>query len=297
MVRVMADGFQPKDVHVKVHSRTEKLEIDLEPLANTLERVNHFYLAGRGALTFLTEEALTFRLQKGDGGFSVVLTETACSAEAKDGIASLRSPIIESLRSRQLGEDLVVQIAFSDKAQGYDLRSRQNYDPIRRLHSFSLDLLPPEGGAAEIARSRETLERIRSTDVTGCAGAFDRVLQEELDPEMLARALTPKDRFMDRYLRATIKRLGEVSPGQQVLLADGTRFDVSVPIELSAASSQASQVVGYMAMLRSFIFYLEPPDFQRPTLKGFIAPEVSSMRFDTVMDLAESSEHQCTAGG
>jgi hypothetical protein len=226
-----------------------------------------------------------------------VLTETACSSEASDGISSMRSPLIDSLRSRQLGEDLVVQIALSDKAQEYEIRSRQNYDPIRRLHAFTLDLLPPEGGAADIARSRKTLARIRTADVTGCAEAFDRVIQEKLDPADLARALAPKDRFMDRYVRATIKRLGEISPNQQVRLIDGTRFDVSVPIELSAAASQASRVVGYMAMLRSFIFDLEEPGMQRPTLKGLIAPEVSSVRFDAVMDLAEESEQQCTAGG
>ena len=62
-------------------------------------------------------------------------------------------------------------------------------------------------------------------------------------------------------------------------------------------ANQASQVVGYMAMLRSFIFDLEAPDLQRPTLKGLIAPEVSSVRFDAVMDRAEASEHECTAGG
>lgn len=297
MVRVMADGYQSKDSHIRIHSRTEKLEIDLDPLANTLERVNHFYLAGRGTLTFLTEEALSFRNQKADSGFSVVLTETACSSRAKDGISSMRSPLIDSLRSQQLGEDLVVQIALSGKAQEYEIRSRQSYDPVRRLHSFSLDLIPPEGGAAEIERSREILARIRSADVTGCAEIFDRVIQDELDPEQLARALTPKDRHMDRYVRATIERLGEVSPGQQVRLIDGTRFDVRVPIELSAATSQASRVLGYMALLRSFIFHLEAPDFQRPTLKGLIAPEISSVQFDAVMDLAEASEAQCTAGG
>lgn len=297
MVRVMADGFQPKDVHVRVHSRTKRLEIDLDPLANTLQRVNHFYLAGRGTLTFLTDEALTFRNQKAEQGFSVVLTETACSEAACDGILSMRSPLVDSMRGQQLGQDLVVQIGLSSKAQEYEIRTRQSYDPIRRLHGFSLDLVPPEGGAAEIRRSQESLASIRRADVMGCAEVFDRVIHEELDPEKLARALTPKDRFMDRYLRATIKRLGEVSPGQQVRLFDGSRFDVRVPIELSAAANQASRVVSYMAMLRSFIFNLEAPDFRRPTLKGLIAPEVSALRFDAVMDRAETSERACTTGG
>jgi len=297
MIRVMADGYQSKDVHVKIRSGTEKLEVDLEPLANTLAHINHFYLAGRGTLTFLTEESLNFRNQKAESGFSVVLTETACSDGAKDGISSMRSPLIDSLRKQQLGQDLVVQIALSEMARDYEVRSRQNYDPIRRLHSFTLDLVPPNGGADEIKRSRDTLASIRSSDVMGCAEFFDRVIQEELDPEKLARALTPKDRFMDRYVRATIKRLGEVSPDQQVRLVDGSAYDVRVPIELSAATTQASQVVGYMAMLRSFIFNLEAPDYRRPTLKGLIAPEVSSVRFDAVMDRAEASEHKCTAGG
>jgi len=295
-VRIMADGYQPKDVHVRVRSRTETLEIDLEPLANTLQYVDHFYLAGRGTLTFLTQETLTFRNQKADGGFSVVLLETAGSERAMDGIASTRSPLIDSLQGRQLGQDLVVRVALSRSAQAYEIRSRQSYDPVRRLYSFSLDLIPPVGGAAEIERSREALARILAADVTGCAELFDRVVREELDAEQLARALDARNRHLERYVRAAMERLGQVSPGRQVRLIDGTRFDVSVPIELAAAASQASLVVGYLALLRGFVNGLEPPDFQRSTLKGIVAPEISGARFDAIMDLAEAREHRCAAG-
>ncbi len=100
---------------------------------------------------------------------------------------------------------------------------------------------------------------------------------------------------MDRYIRATVKRLGEISPGAMVQLVDGTHFDVNVPIELSAAASQASLAVGYIALLRRFIYELELPDFQRPTLRGLIAPEVSPTRFDSVMDIAEVAERNCSA--
>jgi hypothetical protein len=131
--------------------------------------------------------------------------------------------------------------------------------------------------------------------VSGCAADFDRVVRDALDPEKLARALTPRDRFMDRYVRATIRRLGEISPGAMVQLADGTRYDVKVPIELSAAASQASLALGYMALLRDFIFELESPDFQRLTLRGLIGPEVSPALFDTIIDLAEAAERDCRA--
>ena len=51
--------------------------IDLSPLPNSLIAFTHTYFAGRGSLSFLTKEALTFRLQKSADGFGVVLTETA----------------------------------------------------------------------------------------------------------------------------------------------------------------------------------------------------------------------------
>ena len=296
-IRVMANGFGQKDAHVLVRSRIEKLVIDLEPLPNQLISLNHFYLAGRGSLSFLTKEALTFRNQKADDGFSVVLTETAGSVESYESIRAVRSPVISSLNGQQLGEDLVVRVALTDRARAYDVRSRQSYDPIRRLHSFSLDFVPPDGGAADIERTQQALARVGPGAVTGCARAFDDSLRGALDPQALSRALVPQDRFMDRYTRATIKRLGEVSPNGLISALDGSKFSASIPIELSAAASQAGSAIGYLALLRAFVTELEPAPFHRSALKGWIAPEMTPSGFDTVFERAEADERSCTGPG
>ncbi len=99
----------------------------------------------------------------------------------------------------------------------------------------------------------------------------------------------------DPYLRAAVKRLGEVSADGAVTLQDGTRFDTSVPLELSAAANQAAEARGFLALLRQFVAELEPPAYRRPTLRGLVAPEVGSDRFDAIVETAEIREHRCLA--
>ncbi|MCH2172185.1 hypothetical protein MK489_15475 [Myxococcota bacterium] len=292
-IRVMADGYVQKDIHVKVRSRTEKVVVDLEPLPNTLEALSEFYLAGRGRLTFLTDEALTFRIQKADAGFSLVLTETAGGAAAEEAARSVGSPIIASLESRQLGEDLVLEVSLTEKGRQHEVRSRQSYDAVRRLHSFVLDLVPADGGAADIERVRGVLPKIRARDVGGCALAFEEVLRASLGDEELARAMVPKDRFMDRYSRATMRRLGQLSPGGRVEFLDGSRFEVAIPIELSAAVIEASNARGYLSLLRRFIALLEEPEYRTRTLQGWIAPELPAAEFRAIVERAEAAETRC----
>ena len=72
-IRAFMDGYRQTEVKVKVRSGEEKIVIDLEPLANSLVAVTHLYFADRASLSFLTKEALTFRVQKREQGYAVVL--------------------------------------------------------------------------------------------------------------------------------------------------------------------------------------------------------------------------------
>jgi hypothetical protein len=79
------------------------------------------------------------------------------------------------------------------------------------------------------------------------------------------------------------------------VLVDGTRFKAAAAIELSAAASQAGEVRGYLALLRSFVAELEPPADRRESLRGLIAPELGVSGFGAVLDAAEQRERQCLA--
>lgn len=296
-IRAMMDGYRQKDVHVRVRSRRSKVTIDLEPLPNALVAVSHTYLAGRAALAFLTEEAPAFRLQKSSDGIAVVLAETAKTPEADEAMAAASSALLRSMTARQLGEDLVVQLVLGEgEREKLEIRSRQTYDPIRELHSFVLDFVPADKGAGAVRRAREALARIEARHLNGCAQAFDEVLRQRLEPAALARALVPKGAFTDPFLRAAMKRLGEVSPEGVVSLVDGSRFRVAAPIELAAAVTRASEAIGYLALLRQMVAELEPTDYRRATLRGLIAPELGSSLFDAILDAAEASERGCLAG-
>jgi hypothetical protein len=201
------------------------------------------------------------------------------------------------VKAQQLGEDLVARVSLTEaaRARGLETRSRQAFDPIRGLYTFALDLVPPEDGTTPVQRAQAALQRIRPEAVGGCAREFDVALRGQLDASALARALTPRGGFADPYLRAALKRLGELSPDGELVLVDGTRYRASVPIELSAAASQAAEVEGYLAMLRSFVTELEPAPDRRESLRGLIAPELGVARFDAAMEGAELREQQCLA--
>lgn len=295
-IRALVDGYRQAEVRVRVRSGLSKLSIDLEPLPNALVGVTHTYLAGRAALAFLTREAPAFRLQKGSDGFAVVLAETASTPEAEEAIEGVGSALITSLRARQLGEDLLVQVALSDEArEQLEIRSRQSHDPVRQLHSFALDFVPPDNGVSAVRRARAALGRIRADQVAGCAEVFEQALRQQLDLAALSRALAPKGAFTDPFLRAAIRRLGEVSPDGVVSLLDGSSYRVAAPIELAAAVSRAAEAVGYLALLRQLVAELEPEPHRRQTLRGLIAPEVANARFDAILDSAETRERSCLA--
>lgn len=294
-VRALLDGYRQKEVKIAVRSRETRVMIDLAPLPNTLVGFSHTYFGGRGSLEFTTKEALTFRLQKQESGIGVVLTETGTDPRALEAMQGVQSTLVESVRPQQLGEDLVVRVALSELGRGdsFETRSRQSMDPVRGLHRFALDFVPADGGADNVEQARRALARITSADVSGCALAFDRTLREKIDAADLARALNPRGAYTDKYMRAAMKRLGEVSPDGMIRTLDGSRFDVAVPIELMAAATQPEQAIGYLVLLRRFVELLEPGHAPDATLKGLVAPEMASSSFAAAMTAARASEQGC----
>lgn len=99
-VRAILDGYRQREIHIPVRSRTEQVMIDLSPLPNSLLAFTHTSFAGRGSLTFLTKEALTFRLQKSKDGFDVVLSETAGNSATEESLRETRSSLIAGLQAQ-----------------------------------------------------------------------------------------------------------------------------------------------------------------------------------------------------
>jgi hypothetical protein len=302
-IRAFAEGYRLRTVRLRADTSQTRAVIDLDPLPNTLESVSHQYFAGRTSLTFFTQEQLAFRVQEADDGISVILTETARSREASATLESARSPIVEEMLGEQLGEDLLVQLNYSRRAieNEVEVRSRESFDVARDLHAFTLELLLRNGrngrnGRSDaVARAHAALSRLTAEDVDGCALEFDSGLRALLDRGALARALTPHGSFTDPYLRAAMRRLGEVSPRGVVSIDGGAVFDPSVPIELEAALSQAADAVGYLALLRGFVAEFEAEPYRSETLRSLVSPELEFERFENFVDVAVGQERACRA--
>jgi hypothetical protein len=295
VVRAFAEGYRVVETTVKVASRTDEIHLEMAPLPNLLEAVAHTYLAGRSALTFYTKEALTLRLQDRKNGFSAALHETAKAEGLGAALEELRSPLVTQVAAHQLGEDLVIQVTLGSDSGEPELRSRQGRDPIRDLHLYTVDVVAPGANTQGIQDAKDALAAIRSADVSGCAARFDAGLREALGSEALSRALTPKGSFVDPYLRAAMRRLGEVSPGGTVSLVDGTRYDTRIPLQLAAAQNDAANAVGFLGLLRRFVALLETEDQRSDVLRGLLAPELTRADFATALAAANSAEATCLA--
>jgi hypothetical protein len=292
-IRAFAEGYRQKEVSIRVASGQDWVLIELDPLPNSLVAVAHTYFAGRASLAFLTKEPLTVRIQDRGQSFSVILAETAKGAELGDSLDGIRSPLIDAVESLQLGEDLLVQVKTPAGQDGIQLRARQSREELRDLYVYSVDMIPADGGVEVVGRARKTLAGITAGDVGGCAAAFDSSLRGALDPAALSRALAPKGAFTDPYLRAAMKRLGEVSPGRRIALIDGSSFDPANPIELAAAMSQPAEARGYLALLRAFVNDFEAGAHRDETLRSLLAPEIGSARFSEILAGAEAAERSC----
>jgi hypothetical protein len=295
MIRAFLEGYRQREVSLRVGSSQDQVRIELDPLPNTLVAASHSYFAGRASLAFLTRQPLQVRVQDREDGFSVILAETAKGPAVGDVLRGIQSPLVKRVEALQLGEDLLVQVttAGPEAARDVDLRSRQTLDNLRDLHVYSVEMVPRDGGVVAVARARAALARIGPSDVTGCAAVFDTKLRASLEPAALSRALAPRGTFTDPYLRAAMRRLGEVSTGGRIAMIDGSSFVASSPLELAAAMSQPGDAGGYLALLRAFVRQLEPPELVASTLRGLVAPELAAASFEEALARAGEAEQQC----
>jgi hypothetical protein len=268
--------------------------IDLKPLENKLAAVAHTYFAGREGLTFLTRVPAQVRVQKGADGFTVVLGQT--SGEGREtALDGIQSPLLESVVASQLGEDLMLQVKLTpgNDPKNLELRARESQDAVRGLYRYTIDL----GGSGNVDRARSALGSIGSGDVTGCAAIFDSTLRGKLDPEQLSRALSPRGDFTDPYVRAALRRLGEVSPGGMIHMEDGSSFRPGVPIELAAAATQAASAKGFLALLRAWVRVLEPEAYRSEALRSLVAPEMDRDGFAKALAAANAASCGGTTAG
>ncbi len=293
-IRAFLPGYRSKEVRVPVEGEQSKVTLDLDPLPNLLEGASQSYFGGRSSLTFLTRLAPVVRFQDRPEGFNVVLNETAEGPSVAASLAGLTSPIIQKIDTQQLGEDLLVRVELTPAAreQKPELRSREGFDTARDLHAYTIDMVPRGATGPSVERLQAALAGVRTSDVTGCAAEFDAALRAGLDPAALARALSPND-YREAFLRAAMKRLGEVSPGGVITLTDGTKFNAAAPIELAAASSQPHLAQGYLALLRRVTDELEAPAQRDASFRSLVAPEVSSEAFSVTLAQARTDEEVC----
>ncbi len=298
VIRAFLPGYRSKEVHLGIESEQTRVSIELDPLPNRLEGASQTYFGGRSSLTFLTRQTPVVRVQDRPEGFSVVLNETGQGAAVEGQLAGLTSPLVEKLTAQQLGEDLLVRVDLSPFAREPkpELRSRSGFDAARQLHTYTIDVVPrgESAAGASVERMQATLAAVEPSDVSGCAAAFDDGLRAALDPADLSRALSQSDHRMP-FLRAAMKRLGEVSPGGVITLEDGSRFNPALPIELSAAMSQPHLAKGYLALLRRVNDELEPPDRREVGYRSLVAPELSQEVFGKALAKALDGEGACRA--
>jgi hypothetical protein len=185
-----------------------------------------------------------------------------------------------------------VRFAPDVQADALELRSREQTDPVRDLHRFTIDMIP-RNGAAAVEQARGALAQVGAGDVSGCAVTFDDTLRRRLDREQLSRALAPRNDFTDPYLRAALRRLGEVSPGGVIAVEDGGRYRATVPLELAAAASQAAGARGYLALLRGWVRVLERQPYRAEALRSLVAPEMDPHAFAQALAAAEGAERRC----
>lgn len=294
-IRARSDGYRQEEVRLKVRSRTERLAIELKPLPNVLLSFSHRYFAATGSLLFTTQQPLDFRVQASPDGFRIVLIGTHAAPGARTILEGTTSALVDATTLLQVGEDLIAGFSLTEQAQREEIepRRRQWEDPVRGVYVFALDLSPREAGDAAMGRARDVLARMASARVSGCALEFDTVLRGELGVAALDRALVSGASHPARFLKAGMRRLGELSPGGAIHMLDGSRYRASHPIELAAAVGQPGSAIGFLSLLRTFTDGMEPEPLRRVTLHSLLAPELEHSRFDTALGIAERRERIC----
>lgn len=296
IVRASLAGHQPVETRVAVRSRDSELAVTLARLPNTLQAFSQLEIAGGLALTFVATDDPSFRVQRDDHELRILFIGTSAGPVAVSSMAATQSGSIAQITPLQLGEDLVVRIAWVDaKHQEMEARAKKFMDPVRDLHRLTIEILPPGDGSNIQEHARTALDSLTTTDIEGCALRFDERLRGNLDAAALSRALAPRGTFVDPILHAALRRLGEVSPQRHIRMLDGSTLDPMIPIEHMAASTQPREAIGYLALLRNFSKRVSHTPAHVTTLRALVAPELEPARFTRALEDALAAEATCRA--
>jgi hypothetical protein len=277
VIRALRDGYRERELRVAVRGEIARVQIDLDPLPNALERIALRYFAGRAALVLETRERPAFRVTRSERGVNVLLRETPVPAQ-RDVAGSAR-PLVEEIALQPLGTDLVVSAALTERGRAESRsapRLRESFDPVRERHVLAVELAAGRDAESAIDRATDALARIPRTRIAGCALSYDRALHDALASEESARAAN--DEARDAIARAAITRLAALSPGA---------------VERVDAAAGPSDSVGYFALLRAAVDEIEAPPDRRSALQFLIAPERGEAPFGAALDRAETAERSC----
>jgi hypothetical protein len=290
IVRVSANGYRTQRETYRVGKIPARLVLKLEPLPNALVAIAHMHVGGRTTLTLRTTEQPEFRVIKSGAfeGFTLILSETGNGLEDSSRVSG---GLVKSADVNQVGEDLIVRVETTDA--DVEVRSKANFDPIRREHVFSLDLTRRGArvpGAAEIQRQ---IARGRFSRGDPCNGPFENTLREGLTPEALARSAPRAGTVADLYRREAMTALGRMDHGR-VSTRSGSQLRTGSPLELEVALQGSSDVRGYLAILGA---YARTESESETVMRSLVAPDLSPDAFGPSYAKAEKAFATCKRAG
>jgi hypothetical protein len=185
VIRAQLDGYLAREVQIAVRGRIDRIALDLSPAPNQLEGVALRYLGGRGWLELRTRGKPIFRTQRSERGFRIALIATTPVRALEQMLSGSARPLVEALELEQVGADLYVSAALSERgrAAAGELRFRESLDRVRGSHVLAVALAPETAAAVELDSADAVLARAPQRAVRGCALEYDRTLRDALDRE------------------------------------------------------------------------------------------------------------------
>ncbi|MCP4004012.1 MAG: hypothetical protein GY725_07440 [bacterium] len=285
-IHVMADGYLSKNVGFNSRKIPSAIVIQLEPLPNNLVFFGHTDLAGRTTLTLRTTEEPDVRVSKSRGfaGFTLALAETADKLE--DG-GAVSGGHVTSVEVAQVAEDVLVRVKTLNA--DVEVRSKNGFDPIRKEHILTLDLMEKGTRTPSGAQIRSALQVPGFSLGDPCLRIGADVLRRDIDPQLLARAFRPTGSLADLFRREALKRLGRLNKGT-IRTDSGDMLRTGSPIELELGLQTASRVIDYFELLIAFARTRPDP---QTSLRSLVAPEMGSAAFAPLWSEIEASRDGC----
>src|SRR5262249_40983733 len=150
-----ANGYLAAEQSFDAQKVPDKIVLELHALPNNLVFLGHTELAGRTSLTLRTTEQPEVRMSKNTSlqGFQIALTKTALKLEGKPPKGGGH---VTSLDAVQVGEDAIVRIGTD--ANDLEVRSKQNFDPVRQQYAYTFDIVPKGAVAPSDGQIRAQLD-------------------------------------------------------------------------------------------------------------------------------------------